>query len=460
MKKTISILISLFFLSSAAHASIPTQTIESEHKAISMSTVLEKTLPAIVNIVNQGQLKLIEDPFLRRELLQLKVYSLLENKPFVSFGSGVVIDAQKGLIVTNAHVVDLDKKITVTLNDGRHYEAKKLGFDNKTDIAVIQIPANHLTQLTYGDASQIKVGDFVCAIGSPLGLKQTVTSGIISALHRSQLGLEGFENFIQTDAAINMGSSGGALINTKGELIGINTALLAPSKHGGNIGIGFAIPIDMVKSIVSQITQHGNVERGVIGVMVQDLTLDLAEAFGASHQKGALVAQVFPGSPASNADIQPGDIITQVNGQTVSSNDDVHNWIGLLRINEIAKMQLLRHGKIETVSVKTIDPDKLSKEEKDRTKPFLYSVRMENITEQNPYHGYYSGVRVLDIDEYSAAWLAGLRRKDIIVSANHQRINHIHDLLEISEQNKNGLLLNILRDKAASFIVIKNNTTD
>jgi serine protease Do len=418
-----------------------------------MSSMLKKVMPAVVNIVNQGELTLIEDPFLRRELQQHKVYSLLENKHFISFGSGVIIDAKKGLIVTNAHVVDLDKKITVTLSDGRHFEAKKLGADNKTDIAVIQIQADNLTQILYGDSNKLNIGDCVVAIGSPFGLDQSVTSGVVSALHRSELGIEGYENFIQTDAPINVGNSGGALVNMQGQLVGINTALL--SQDGGNIGIGFAIPSNMVKTIVTQIVKYGKVYRGLMGVMVQNLTPDLADAFGNPGQKGALVSQIIPGSPAQQAGIYIGDIITSINDTPITSSVDVHNIIGLLRVGETAKIVLSREDKIHTFEIKTIDPEKFGELEQKSAKPFLYGVQLENIEEQNPFHGYFHGVKVLAVDEYSAAFHGGLRPGDIIVSANHKPITRIQELNEMVKQNQEKLLLHVLRGKNTMFIVIK-----
>jgi len=386
-------------------------------------------------------------------LQQHKIYSLLDNKHFVSFGSGVIIDAKKGLIVTNAHVVDLDKKITVTLSDGRHFEAKKLGADNKTDIALIQIQAENLTEIPYGDSNQLNIGDFVVTIGSPFGLDQSVTSGVVSALHRSELGIEGYENFIQTDAPINVGNSGGALVNLKGQLIGINTALL--SQDGGNIGIGFAIPSNMVKTIVAQILKYGKVYRGLMGVMVQNLTPDLADAFGTPDKKGALVSQIIPGSPAQQAGINVGDIITSINDTPTTSSVDVHNIIGLLRVGEEAKIVLSRHGTIHTFAIKTIDPEKFSELEQKAVKPFLHGVQLENIEEQNPFHGYFHGVRVLAVDEYSAAFHGGLRPNDIIVSANHKPITKIQELNEVIKENKDKLLLYVLRGKNTMFVVIK-----
>ncbi|MBU1628554.1 MAG: trypsin-like peptidase domain-containing protein, partial [Gammaproteobacteria bacterium] len=232
----------------------------------SLSHMLKQALPGVVNIVSQGELPIPNDPFLRRELEQQQHGASVEqNKHFVSVGSGVIIDAEHGLIITNAHVVNLARNITVTLNDGRHFQAKKIGEDDTTDIAVLQINATDLTSIPFGDSNKLVVGDFVAAIGSPLGLKQSVTSGIVSALHRSDLGIEGLENFIQTDAPINMGNSGGALMNMDGQLVGINTALLSGS--GGNIGIGFAIPSNMAKSVVAQILEFGKVQRGLMGVL-------------------------------------------------------------------------------------------------------------------------------------------------------------------------------------------------
>jgi serine protease Do/serine protease DegQ len=264
-----------------------------------------------------------------------------------------VVDTAKGFIVTNHHVIDRADSIMVTLRDGRNYRAQLIGSDPDTDIAVIQIPAENLSSLTFANSDMLRVGDFVVAIGNPFGLGQTVTSGIVSALGRSGLGLEGYENFIQTDASINPGNSGGALVNLRGELIGINTAILAPA--GGNIGIGFAIPVNTVQYLMQQLVKTGSVRRGKLGVTVQDLTPEFAETTGSSRTLGAMIAQVIPGSAAAKADLKTGDIILAINDKQVRNASALRSAIGLVPIGDRVKLDILRDGKPLSVTVKVAE---------------------------------------------------------------------------------------------------------
>ena len=245
---------------------------------------------------------------------------------------------KNGYIVTNSHVIDKAEDIIVTLEDGQRFNAEVIGKDPGADIAVIHIEAQRLAQIPYGNSEKLRQGDFVVAIGNPFGLGQTVTSGIVSALGRSGLGIESYEDFIQTDASINPGNSGGALVNLRGELVGINTAIYGPS--GGNVGIGFAIPVNMAKQITEQLIEHGEVKRGRLGFTAQDLTPELAEAFGASRNKGVVVAHVEPKSPADKAGIKVGDVIVVVNEREVESSAQVRNEIGLLRIGSRVKLEV------------------------------------------------------------------------------------------------------------------------
>jgi len=445
------ILLPFLFCPILSNATLP-QLFSMQQKP-SLSHMLKQALPGVVNIVSQGELPIPNDPFLRRELEQQQHGASVEqNKHFVSVGSGVIIDAEHGLIITNAHVVNLARNITVTLNDGRHFQAKKIGEDDTTDIAVLQINATDLTSIPFGDSNKLVVGDFVAAIGSPLGLKQSVTSGIVSALHRSDLGIEGLENFIQTDAPINMGNSGGALMNMDGQLVGINTALLSGS--GGNIGIGFAIPSNMAKSVVAQILEFGKVQRGLMGVLVQTLSPDLAAALHTPRQKGAIISQIVPYSPAAHAGLKVGDIIIFINKEAITSSEDVQNTVGLMRVGETAKVTVLRQQKQYSFTVKTSDP-KISLTMAQKENPFLYGLELANFTEENTAHGYVQGIKVLKVNNYCTAWTAGLREDDIIVSANNQLVHNISQLKTIAHGNTKNLLLNILRDKGAAFVVIK-----
>lgn len=368
-----------------------------------------------------------------------------------SMGSGVIVDARNGYIITNAHVVADAQSINVSLGDGRHYAAKMIGIDKPSDVALLQIKATNLTAVPLGDSNQLLVGDFVAAIGNPFGLNQTVTSGIVSALGRTTLGIENYENFIQTDAPINPGNSGGALINREGELVGINTAILAPER--GSIGIGFAIPINMAKSVMQQLLEYGNVKRGVLGVGAQDITPELATAFHLPNTNGAAVAFVLPDSPAAQAGIEVGDIITGVDDTSVKNASEVVNTIGFLRVNSKIELHLLRNNKPITATIKLTDPQKREAlvEAQD---PFLYGVGLKNFSVLSPLHGNVKGIMVLSVAEDSNAWHADIRAGDVITSVNQQKVENIEQLkAEVAKANQT-ILLNVLRGPTALFLVI------
>lgn len=316
----------------------------------SMAPMLQKVLPAVVNV--RAQFK-VTDPRTMRELQKQQQQRQHENQDnnnesdipssYVSIASGVIVNADNGYILTNAHVVNDAQTVTITLSDGRHYTAKIIGADKPSDIALLQIKTKNLVAIPLGDSNKMKVGDFVAAIGNPFGLNQTVTSGIVSALGRTTLGIETYENFIQTDTPINPGNSGGALISMQGELMGINTAILAPDR--GNIGIGFAIPINMAKSIMQQLIQYGDIQRGILGVGAQNITPELATAFNIDTTQGALVTLVLPNSPAEQAGMQVGDIIIAVNDSNIKNASDVVNTVGFLRVNSKVNLSMLRNNK-------------------------------------------------------------------------------------------------------------------
>src|SRR2546421_1836135 len=316
-----------------------------------LAPMIKKVSPAVVNIATRGTIRergpqnpLLDDPFFRR-FFDVPPQAGPRERPFQSAGSGVIFDARNGYIVTNAHVVENASEITVTLQDGRDLKADVVGSDEPSDVAVLKVKSEGLTltQISLGDSAKVEVGDFVVAIGNPFGLQHTVTSGIISGLSRSGINPDGYEDFIQTDASINPGNSGGALVNLRGELIGINTAIL--SRSGGNIGIGFAIPVNMARSVMEQLIKYGSVKRGQLGVSMYTVTPDIAHSLGLSSALGALVSQVVEGSPADKAGIRTGDVITSVNGQTVKSNSELRNTIGLLRVGDKIDIGLVRDGK-------------------------------------------------------------------------------------------------------------------
>lgn len=443
----INLFIFLIFFTSNQYvfAGIPNET--------SIAPMLKNVLPSIVNV--KAQIKVTDLETLMEMRKRNKNRSENEERPFndtiVSVASGVIVDANHGYILTNAHVIDDAQSVTITLSDGRHFTAKIIGKDKPSDVALLQIKAKNLTAIPLGNSNNLHVGDFVATIGNPFGLDQTVTSGIVSALGRTTLKIEGYENFIQTDAPINLGNSGGALVNMQGQLIGINTAILAPDR--GSIGIGFAIPINMAKSAMEQLIEYGNVKRGVLGIGAQDITPELSTAFDLGGSKGAVVTQVLADSPAAQAGFQVGDIITTVGNNSVNNASDVVNTIGFLRVGTKTDVVVLRQKKPITLNVTLSDPKqrKLIVEKND---PFLYGVGLKNFSIFSPIHGQVEGILVVTVEQDSNAWHADLRPGDIITSANQQRVKNIDELKAIAKQNNKGLLMNILRGSGAIFIVI------
>jgi Do/DeqQ family serine protease len=343
------------------------------------------------------------------------------ERPFQSAGSGVIFDARNGYIVTNAHVVENASEITVTLQDGRDLKAEIVGADTPSDVAVLKVKADGLAQIALGDSSRVEVGDFAVAIGNPFGLQHTVTSGIISGLSRSGINPDGYEDFIQTDASINPGNSGGALVNLRGELIGINTAIL--SRSGGNIGIGFAIPVNMAHSVMEQLIKYGTVKRGQLGVSMYTVTPDIAHSLGLPSAVGALVSQVVEGSPAERAGIRTGDVITSVNGQPVKSNSELRNTIGLLRVGDKVDIGLVRDGKPVRVTAVIADTTtELAGGPASIHKSFEGTALADA-----PDAG---GALVRSVEPGSAAAQAGLRPDDVIVGANRGRVSSLRELRE------------------------------
>ena len=418
-----------------------------------LAPLLEKVTPAVVNIsvatmVPQRHNPLFRDPFFRR------FFDLPENapaRPRQSAGSGVIIDAARGFVLSNHHVVARAESVMVTLKDNRRFEAEILGSDPGTDIALLGIEAERLTALPVGDSDALEVGDFVIAIGNPFGLGQTVTSGIVSALGRSGINVEGYEDFIQTDASINPGNSGGALVDLHGRLVGINTAIIGPA--GGNVGIGFAVPVNIATAVMHQLAEHGEMQRGRIGVMIQDLTPDLAEALGLEIERGALVSRVESGSPAEAAGLQAGDVIVAVNGAKVAGSRELRNSIGLVRVGDEIALEVQREQRRMRLDVRVggtgtgagaVDAP-----------PALQGATLRDLEQGDAAYGRIEGVLAADVAPGSPAARNGIRPGDVIVAVNRRRVRDSEELEGAFEQAGPVLALNIVRGNDQLYIVIR-----
>ncbi len=417
----------------------------------SLAPMLEKVTPAVVSIAVEGtqvsrqripdQFRFFFGPDFPTEQLQ--------ERPFRGLGSGVVINAKKGYVVTNYHVINGAEKIRVQLHDGREYDAELVGGDQMFDIALLKLEkAKNLTEIKIADSDQLRVGDFAVAIGNPFGLGQTVTSGIVSALGRSGLNIENFENFIQTDAAINSGNSGGALVNLNGELIGINTAILGP--NGGNVGIGFAIPSNMMKNLADQILEFGEVKRGMLGVQGGEITSELADALGYESSKGAFVSQVLPDSAADKAGLKAGDIIISVNGKKVETFAELRAKVATLGAGKTVTLGVIRDGKEKNYEV-TLGEQSNNKTKADKLHQGLSGAELSNTTDSDVIQG----VKVTSVAKDSPAEGYQLQKDDIIIGVNRKRVKNIADLRAILEKSPNVLALNIQRGDRTIYLVVR-----
>jgi Do/DeqQ family serine protease len=419
-----------------------------------LAPLLKRVTPAVVSIAVSGQVAvegnpLLQDPFFRRFF---GIPPGPVERKFHAAGSGVIVDAQKGYILTNNHVIQHASEITVVPSSGGALKAKLVGTDPQSDIAVVKVDADHLTSIPLGDSDHVQVGDFVVAIGNPFGLSHTATFGIVSALGRSGLGIEGYEDFIQTDASINPGNSGGPLLNLDGQVIGINAAILGP--NGGNIGIGFAIPINMARQVMDQLIRHGKVSRGEIGILAQDLTPELASALGVNVHAGALVSKVIPGSPAAKAGIEQSDVIVAVDGVPVLGAADIHNKIGMRPIDSKVKLTIVRGKEEKTVEV-TIAPVPKHPVEGASIAPLFSGVSLGAIAPGDPQYGRVRGLLVRAVARGSTAWSDGLRPGDVITSADHEIVASVASLrAALAGRPATGIVLHVLRDGAALFIVV------
>ncbi|HEI8867091.1 serine endoprotease DegQ [Serratia sp. AKBS12] len=416
----------------------------------SLAPMLEKVLPAVVSVHIEGT------QVQRQQLPEEFKYFFGPNfptqkqssRPFEGLGSGVIIDAAKGYILTNNHVIANADKIKVQLNDGREFDAKLIGRDEQTDIALLQVTAKNLTAVKMADSDTLRVGDFAVAVGNPFGLGQTATSGIISALGRSGLNLEGLENFIQTDASINRGNSGGALVNLNGELIGINTAILAPG--GGNIGIGFAIPSNMVQNLSQQLIEFGEVKRGLLGIKGSEMTADMAKAFNTDAQRGAFVSEVLPKSAAAKAGIKAGDILVSVDGKPVSSFAELRAKVGTTAPGKTIKVGLLRDGKPQEVSV-TLDNSETATTSAETLSPALQGASLSN----GAIAGGAKGVKIDNVEKGTPAAQVGLQKGDVIIGINRQRVENITALRKVLEAKPPVMALNIVRGGETLYLLLR-----
>lgn len=438
----------IMVLTTATSATAGIPFFSKNDKMPSLAPMLQETTPAIVSIAVEGtQTSRQQVPEMFRYFFGNPQQSPQE-RPFRGLGSGVIIDAENGYVVTNNHVVDNADKITVKLTDGREFTAEKLGADAQSDIALLKIESENLTQVELSNSDELLVGDFVVAIGNPFGLSQTVTSGIVSALGRSGLNIGGYEDFIQTDAAINRGNSGGALVNLRGELVGINTAIFGP--NGGNVGIGFAIPSNMMKSLVDQILEFGEVRRGLLGILGNDVDAGLAEALNSPANKGAFVNEVTEGSAASKAGIQSGDIITAINGNELRSFNELRAKIASLGAGAKVTLTIIRNGEKQMLDVVLDAAEALMAEAKDMH-PALEGASFATGSDRNGN----PAVEVTEVAEGSPAARIGLRVDDVIVGVNRQRVNSLTALSESIEESKGVIALNVQRGNSNLFVIIR-----
>lgn len=424
-----------------------------------LAPMLAKISPAVVNISVQGTVKVAQNPLFEDPLFRqfFGIPEQPQTERFQAVGSGVIIDAARGLVVTNDHVVKNAQQIQVTLKDRRQRTAKLVGADPQTDIAVLQIHADSLTGIDLGTSKDLRVGDYVIAIGDPFGIGQTATFGIVSALGRTGLGIENYEDFIQTDASINPGNSGGALVNMAGQLIGMNTAIL--SRSGGNVGVGFAIPVDMVRTIARELIATGKISRGALGVTIQDLTPAIARAMNMKISSGALVAQVHPDSPAAKAGLKPGDVITAMNGISIASGSDLRNAVGEEEPGTDVRLTFLRNGHQNKakVSLEALQTASAQNGGSAAQKPagILSGLHTGPIPQENS-SARSGGLYVQAVDPGSAAAEAGLRPGDVILSADRQPVASPQALSRIAHSAPAGmpLLLQIRRGDGELYVAV------
>jgi Do/DeqQ family serine protease len=416
-----------------------------------LAPVISQVTPAVVNISIKSRSAAEDNPLLRDPFFR-RFFNVPDRPPQeMAAGSGVIVDARQGIVITNHHVIKNAAQVLVTLKDRRQFPAKLVGTDPATDIAVLKIEAPNLTALKLGDSDQLNVGDFVVAIGNPFGLGQTVTSGIVSALGRSGLNIEGYEDFIQTDASINPGNSGGALINLRGELIGINTAIIGPS--GASVGIGFAVPVNMARAVMTQIVRFGEVRRGRLGIDFEDIAPDAATMLKLPTADGALITTVQPDSPAARAGLRRGDVVLAFNGRPVRSGPDLRNRLGLTAIGENIELTVWRDGRPLAVKMQIAAPQDIAAGDAQMV-PQLAGLKIANIDRSGPQGARVEGVLVVGVEAGSVAAGYGLRAGDVIAAINRQRVRNIAEFLTAMRTIERAFQMSVVRgDFVLTFTV-------
>jgi serine protease DegQ len=417
----------------------------------SLAPMLERVTPAVVNINSKTRVRvrnpLMDDPFFRQ-------FFGMQNAPRErieqSLGSGVIIDADKGYVLTNNHVVEGADDISVTLHDGRTLGAKLVGTDPDTDVAVITIPAEHLSAIPIADSGKLRMGDFVVAVGDPFGLGQSASSGMVSGLGRTGLGT-GFQNFIQTDASINPGNSGGALVNLRGELVGINSMIYSTS--GGSNGVGFAIPSNLAADVMHQLVATGTVKHGTLGLQVQTLTPEIAHMLGTAPGKGAVVTDVATNSPAETAGLKAGDVIIAVDGRVVATDNDLYNAEGIATIGSPLELKVLREGNALTVNAKLV-AEESSSVDGGTLDAHLSGMKLGDSVGRARRQGI-AGINIDSVAAGSRAANAGLKSGDLIVGFNQVEVASIRDLKLLLARHPRQVLLSVVRARNEFFVPLQ-----
>ena len=423
----------LMFVVTTSYAALP-DSVDGQPLP-SLAPLVKKVAPAVVNI-RVSQTVRSQSPYgdeMFRRFFGLPDFGGGRSREVASAGSGVIVDAANGYILTNHHVVDGADKIQITLFNDDSLDAEIIGSDAATDIAVIKVDPKNLVELPIGDSDQVEVGDFVIAIGNPFGLGHTVTAGIVSALGRTGINRNGYEDFIQTDASINPGNSGGALVNMRGELVGINSAIV--SRTGGNVGIGFAVPSEIARSIMRQILDFGEVRRGLLGVSIQTIDAESAKALGAEVNSGALVSAIEPGSAAETAGLHVDDIIVRVNDKKIDNSRELANAIGLKGSGEIIDIEFVRDGTTHKLQA-TLGQRTILQSSGSDVHPGLQGARFATSSANAA-----GGIDVTEVQSGSAAAQRGLRSGDIIIAVNRQQVQNLQQLQEIADTNRILFLL-------------------